>query len=189
MVENREGAWKLKIIQPDNNIDISWFFHVVILYISSIKSFWVVNKQNDSGSCESSGGLAEMSPGSSPWPDSREVNSCEPGYNPLCLLEYLLTKPGHTVHAGWTSFCLPREKVLLMDGEILKEEESKGLGGARRENYLSLALSLSSISSRVINRKRFNTSLWWARGARLTPRLCGLLLIFGETLDVGQREG
>ena len=25
-------------------------------------------------------------------------------------------------------------RVLLMDGEILKEEEFKGLGGARREN-------------------------------------------------------
>ena len=152
MVENQEGACKLKILQPDNNTDISWLFHMVALYISSIKSFWVVNKQNDSGSCESSRGLAERSPGSSPRPDSREVNSCEPGYSPICLLEYLLIKPGHTVHAGWMSFCLPRGKVLLMDREILKEEQSKGLGGTHRENYLYLALFLSSISSNVINR-------------------------------------
>lgn len=33
-------------------------------------------------------------------------------------------------------------RVLVMNGEILKEEEFKGLG-ARRENHLDLALFLS----------------------------------------------
>lgn len=63
--------------------------------------------------------------GSSPWPDSVDMNYCEPSNHPICLWEYLLTKPGLTVCIGCFPFCLLWETVLLMGGGILREEESK----------------------------------------------------------------
>lgn len=76
------------------------------------------------------GSLLKSNWGSSPRPNSMDVNYCEPGNHPICLLEHLFIKPEHIVHIGCSSFHSPWETYCYwwLDGWSLKGEESKAIG-------------------------------------------------------------